>query len=244
MITEVLVLNTTTIAPTTCKEISRASKETAEVATTTNAEVAAAANLGVEAEAGVMEITTRTTTLVTATFSTKPAVCPCLNQCWCHSNNNFSTFLCRKSITLCWKPYKMLMTAELSLVMPFTLRSSMCSGVTRRLLASSQVWSSMKTPSTLHYCSRTSTIWTSLSAMLSTCSSLSPPLSELDWLIGKDGVSRSQFKFLACEIVWLAAEWATRVRLFEPKSRPNLRQDWICLRDRRNTERSVLATQS
>jgi len=54
MTTEVLELNTTTIAPTTCKELSRASKETAEVGTITNAEVAAAANLGVEAEAGLM----------------------------------------------------------------------------------------------------------------------------------------------------------------------------------------------
>ena len=75
MTTVALVFNTT-IAPTTCKELSQASKETAEVATTTNAEVAVAANLEVEAEAGLLEITTRTTTaLAAATISTRPAEC-------------------------------------------------------------------------------------------------------------------------------------------------------------------------
>lgn len=101
MTTVALVFNTT-IAPTTCKELSQASKETAEVATTTNAEVAVAANLEVEAEAGLLEITTRTTTALAAvTISTRPAECPCHPQWCCLNNPRCSTFPCPRSITVC-----------------------------------------------------------------------------------------------------------------------------------------------
>ena len=204
MTTVALVFNTTTITPITCKEpISQASKATAEVDSATNAEVAAVAKLEVEEEVGLLELTTRTTTaLVAITISTRPAECPCHPQWWFLSSHKCSTFQCHRSITVCWTINKMPKRADPSLAMLCTLLSSMRSGTTRRLLASLQVWSSMKTLSTLLYCSRTRITWASPSAMPTTCSSLSPPLSELDWLILKDGVSRSQLNFLACEIVW------------------------------------------
>ena len=103
MTTVALVFNTTTITPITCKEpISQASKATAEVASATNAEVAAVAKLEVEEEVGLLELTTRTTTaLAAATISTRPAECPCHPQWCCLNNPRCSTFPCPRSITVC-----------------------------------------------------------------------------------------------------------------------------------------------
>ena len=103
MTTVALVFNITTITPITCKDpISRVSKVTAEVATTTNAEVAAVVNLVVEEEAGLLVITSRTTTAqAAATISTRPAECQCQPQWLLLNSHKFSTFQCPRSITVC-----------------------------------------------------------------------------------------------------------------------------------------------
>jgi len=104
MTTVVLVFNTTTITPITCKEpISQVvSRATAEAATTTNAEVAVVANLEEEEEVGLLEITTRTTTALAAiTIHTRPAECPCPPQWLFLNSHKCSTFQCPRSITVC-----------------------------------------------------------------------------------------------------------------------------------------------